>query len=84
MSDEKVYDNKNRGVLFKAKTRKHEKSPEYTGKVDVGGVEYKLAAWVNESKKTGQKFFSLRVSRADEFAESPTEKEDKQDEPMPF
>lgn len=56
------YDNTNRGVLFKAKEKKSEDSPGYTGKINVGGKEYKISAWVKESKNTGDKFFSISVS----------------------
>jgi uncharacterized protein (DUF736 family) len=56
------YDNTNRGVLFKAKEKKSENSPAYTGNINVGGKEYKISAWVKESKNTGDKFFSISVS----------------------
>ena len=56
------YDNTNRGVLFKAKEKKSENSPSYTGNINVGGKEYKISAWVKESKNTGDKFFSISVS----------------------
>lgn len=56
-----AYDDNMKGVLFKAKERKHEKSPEYTGNVVIGGVKYRLAAWVNTSRE-GQKYFGIRVS----------------------
>lgn len=55
-----AYDNTNTGALFKAKERATDKHPEYTGSINVGGVEYWLAGWVKESK-AGQKFFSLAV-----------------------
>ena len=55
------YDNTNRGTLFRNEKRISEKAPEYEGKIDINGTEYKLAAWIRESK-TGKKFFSLSVS----------------------
>lgn len=54
------YDNTNSGVLFKNDEKKNEKSPEYTGKINIEGKEYKLSAWVKEGKKG--KFFSLKVN----------------------
>jgi uncharacterized protein (DUF736 family) len=55
------YDNTNHGFLMRNEQRRSDKSPEYTGTIDVGGTEYRLAAWVRESK-AGRKFFSLAVS----------------------
>lgn len=55
------YDNTNRGTLFKAKEKKSEKSPDYTGTINVNGVEMRLSGWLKESK-AGMKYFSLAVS----------------------
>lgn len=55
------YDNTNSGTLFRNDKATHPKAPEYTGKIDVEGKEYQLAAWVRESKN-GKKFFSIKVS----------------------
>ena len=55
------FDNTNRGVLFRDEKRTNEKAPEYTGTINVGGVEKRLAAWIKVSSK-GTKFFSLSVS----------------------
>lgn len=55
------YDNTNRGVLFKAKEKKNEKSPDYSGTINVDGKELRLSGWIKESK-AGTKFFSLAVS----------------------
>jgi len=63
------YDNTNRGTLFKAKEKKSEKSPDYTGTINVGGVEMRLSAWLKESK-AGTKYFSLAVSEKDGQYES--------------
>lgn len=63
------YDNTNRGTLFKAKEKKSEKSPDYTGTINVNGVEMRLSAWLKESK-AGTKYFSLAVSEKDGQYES--------------
>lgn len=55
------FDNTNRGVLFRNEKRTNEKAPEYEGKIDINGKEYRLAAWIKESK-AGKKFFSLSVT----------------------
>lgn len=56
------YDNELRGVLFPAREKKTPKSPDFTGSVTIGGVEYRLAGWKRESKK-GAPYLSLTVSK---------------------
>ncbi len=55
------YKKENNGFLFKKEDRATEKSPQYEGKINVGGKEYRLAAWIKESK-AGKKYFSLAIS----------------------
>lgn len=50
------YDNTNRWVLFRNEDRRTDKSPEYSGTLNVDGREFYLSAWVKEGKKG--KFFS--------------------------
>lgn len=56
-----AYDDNMKGVLFRAKERASDKHPEFTGNIVIGGVKYRLAAWVNTSKD-GQKYFSIKAS----------------------
>ena len=67
MSD---FENTNRGVLFK-NDRKTEgdKKPEYTGSLNVDGVEFFLDAWLKVGK-SGAKFMSVSVKRKDKQPES--------------
>jgi uncharacterized protein (DUF736 family) len=67
--DKMDYDNTNRGTLFKAKEKKSEKSPDYTGTINIAGTEMRLSAWLKESK-AGTKYFSLAVSEKDGQYES--------------
>ena len=56
------YDNTNKGVLFRNNEKgEGDKKPDYTGKLIVGGKDYRLAGWLRESK-TGTKFLSVAVS----------------------
>jgi uncharacterized protein (DUF736 family) len=56
------YDNTNKGVLFRdAEKAEGTKKPDYTGKLNVNGKDYRLAGWLKESK-TGSKFLSLAIS----------------------
>jgi hypothetical protein len=48
----------NSGALFK-NTKKPQHS-DYTGELDIGGVQYWLSAWIRESKN-GTRFLSLSV-----------------------
>lgn len=48
------------GVLFRNDRKQSDKSPDYTGKINVGGVEKRLAAWVRDKGKG--KFLSIKVS----------------------
>ena len=48
------------GILFKNDKRGNEKAPDYSGKINVAGTEYRLAAWINTGEKG--KYMSLKVS----------------------
>ena len=76
------YDNTNRGVLFRDEKRSNEKAPEYTGTINVDGVEKRLAAWIKVSSK-GTKFFSLSVSDPKPQS-APTAQKAEVDEEVPF
>ena len=58
---EKKFDNTNKGVLFKDEKRTNERAPEYTGTINVRGMDYKISAWIKESK-AGKRFLSLAIS----------------------
>lgn len=53
------YDNTNRGALFK-NDEKRENGPDYSGSLNVGGVEHFLDAWIKTSQ-AGRKFMSVSV-----------------------
>jgi hypothetical protein len=54
------YNNENSGILFKNDKATNEKDPQYTGKINVNGTDYRLACWIKEGKNG--KFMSLKVS----------------------
>lgn len=55
------YDPTNKGVLFDEKIVKSDKHPVKTGKLNVEGKEYRIAAWEKKSK-SGTPFLSLAIS----------------------
>jgi uncharacterized protein (DUF736 family) len=57
------YDDEGKGALFREREKKSEKSPDYTGRVQINGTKYRLAGWVRESK-AGQRFLSLAIEEA--------------------
>jgi uncharacterized protein (DUF736 family) len=75
-----AYDNTNKGALFQAKERKTEKHPNMTGKVNIDGKDFSLAAWSNISKK-GEKYLALKVS---EFKPNGQQKKQEEEDDLPF
>lgn len=56
-----MYDDNDKGVLFKNDQKGNDKAPAYKGKINVRGEEFYLAAWLNTSSK-GTRYMSLKVS----------------------
>jgi len=55
----KQYDNTNRGVLFKNNRKAKDSQPDYTGKINVDGVDKEISAWIKSGAKGD--FLSLSV-----------------------
>ena len=47
MSEEKKYDNTNKGTLYKNDNKK-EKQPDYRGKINVNGIDFRISGWINK------------------------------------
>ena len=54
------YDPNMRGVLFKNDQKGNSKAPLYCGSAVIENVDFNIAAWVMTSKKTGNKYMSLK------------------------
>lgn len=67
-----AYDNTDRGALFKNDRKESEKHPDYKGALNVGGVDYELAAWLKTSN-AGKKYMSLSVKPKGERDERPSQ-----------
>ena len=69
----KEYDNTNRGLLAKNDRKQGETQPDYTGSININGVEYWLNGWLRVGKTgrlAGQKYFSLSVKAKDGLPEA--------------
>jgi uncharacterized protein (DUF736 family) len=68
------YDDTNRFALFKQDKGDNPSRPDYTGTINVEGKEFRLAAWIRESKN-GLKYLSGNVDKTIEqkLAEAPGE-----------
>ena len=55
------YSKENTGALFKNDRKKSTKHPDYTGKVNVGGQDFRLAGWIKQAQ-SGKSFMSLSVT----------------------
>ena len=62
-----AYDNTNSGMIARSENRKTDSHPEFTGSLNVEGVDYWVSAWVNEGKAggkmEGKKYFSIKINR---------------------
>ena len=55
------YDNTNRGAIFKNNDKTADNQPDYTGKINVDGIEKRIALWIRESA-AGNKYMSASIS----------------------
>ena len=55
------YNNNNQGAIFRNDRKQKDTDPEYKGSVTVGGIEYWVSVWVNETKD-GRKYFSHKYT----------------------
>ena len=54
------YDPNMRGVLFRNDKQGNEKRPDYKGSAVINNVDMNVSGWIQSSKKTGDKFLSLK------------------------
>jgi hypothetical protein len=53
------------GTLFKQRERRSEKSPDFTGRITIGGRTYRLSGWKRTTKDGGETYLSLAVRELD-------------------
>ena len=76
----------NSGALFRNDRKEKDTQPDYTGECRIEGVEYRLSAWLNESKN-GKKYMGLKLTAKDDMPgqQAPTADPPKDfDDEMPF
>jgi len=56
-----MYDNTNKGAIFKNDRKQNERQPDYNGTINVEGKEYYISCWIKESQ-SGKKFFSTSLT----------------------
>mgnify|MGYP000196243972 CR=1 FL=1 len=78
------YDNTNTGILSRNERRENDRHPEFSGSINVGGVEYWLSAWVKTKKDGSGKFFSLSVKPKDSKPKAAPKPAEDIDEEIPF
>ena len=78
------YDNTNRGMLMKNLNKTADNHPDYSGSLNVNGVDHWLSGWIKESKK-GTKFFSLSIKPKDEQKKAkPKQVDEDMNDSIPF
>lgn len=79
-----AYDNSNTVAIFKVDEKKNEKGPDYTGSLNVGGVDYQVSLWKKIAKTSGKPYLQGRVQTADGKAPAPKKQEPADDFDPPF
>jgi hypothetical protein len=62
----------NSGILFKNNKKETDNHPDYTGNAIVGGVEYRLSAWIKQGNAGKFMSLSLTPRNGDQVAAKPT------------
>lgn len=55
------YDQTNSGAMFLEEDKEKPNWPDFSGSIDVEGVEYWISGWKKTSKKSGKKFISISI-----------------------
>jgi len=61
------------GSIFRNDKQGNESRPDYTGKLNLGGVIYWVAAWVKTPQRGGEAFLSLDVQEPREHVQRDAE-----------
>lgn len=82
-----AFDRTNTGTLGKNKRKEKDTHPDYSGQINIEGVDYWLSAWV-KTGNNNEKFFSMAVKPKDQDVQTqnnPSKQTSKDvDEDLPF
>lgn len=78
------YSNENRGILGRNERKEKDTHPDFTGNINVEGVDYWLSGWVKERNDKSGKFFSLSIKRKEEKQAKPVQGGAVLDDDVPF
>jgi hypothetical protein len=79
------FDNTNRGAMFLQEEKKTENHPDFSGSINIAGVDHWISGWKKVSKDGEYKFISLSLGEAKKS--QPTKKRgrtSKEDKDIPF
>jgi len=79
------FDNTNRGVLFRVDDdqKQSDKSPDYRGNIDVGGIAHQISGWIKTSAK-GVKYMSLAIRPKTETPDKSKPRAEELNDAVPF
>ena len=66
------YDNTNKVVIFKNNKKEKETQPDYTGTVNIMGIDYSVSLWIKEGK--AGKFFAGSIQEPFKKMENTSDK----------
>lgn len=84
------YDNTNRGSIWKNAEKKTETHPDFTGELNVNGVEYWVSAWKRKegaSEKSPALSFSIKAkdeTKKSQGSSKPTTQSNEFEDDIPF
>ena len=76
------FDPTNRGTLSRNDRKTEDKHPDFSGQLNVDGVDYWLSGWVKERKDGSGRFFSLSVRRKEDKKPAPPKDNNKKIEDL--
>ena len=70
------YDNTNKGAIWK-NTNDNPKAPQYTGNLNVEGVDYKVSCWKASSDNPRAPVLNFQIQKASDMPNIPKPSEDR-------
>lgn len=65
------YDNTNKGAIWKSKFNDNPKAPQFTGNLNVEGVDYKVSCWKPTSENPQAPVLSFQIQKASDMPNIP-------------